>query len=122
MGHTVTIEWIGKHPDISNAMVELGTPILKATFSKTSDSVLSEKHAALFAQIKNRHTVRASYDVNRAPDADFTESLSDMISTSQSAGVIDRAQNTDHFEQVANWVKQAWEIELATPHTMMAYG
>ena len=75
----------------------------------------------LFAHIFDRHTERGMYDLSRAIPAQMIDGLEVTTSDpSVTGGIAQRSgEKVALTRRVFDIAKQAWSIELKTPHTMM---
>lgn len=71
----------------------------------------------LFEQVLQRRTDRRAYDPNRPADTQLLTRLAPLVATTQRTGI--SAYNTDDGQALAQLARDAWKIELETPHTMM---
>ncbi|MEZ5653722.1 MAG: twin-arginine translocation pathway signal protein [Burkholderiaceae bacterium] len=82
---------------------------------------VSARESELFAQVPKRHTYREAYAADNAPAAAFTAFLEAENRSGKaglSAGVVGRADHAPVYEQLSSIAREAWRIELSTPHTM----
>ncbi|MGB7299732.1 MAG: twin-arginine translocation pathway signal protein [Burkholderiaceae bacterium] len=80
------------------------------TSAETSDK-------SLFSQITKRRTVRGPYDPSRLPPPEFSNFLMTHSAPGLIMGLV--SSDNDNFEKISTLAKQAWQIELTTPRTMM---
>ncbi|MFK7966666.1 MAG: twin-arginine translocation pathway signal protein [Burkholderiaceae bacterium] len=75
----------------------------------------------LFAYVFDRHTERGMYDRSRAIPAQMSDGLNTITSEpSVTGGIAHRSGQQEALtRRVFDIAKQAWAIELKTPHTMM---
>jgi len=116
-GYAVDVQWIGESEDIDFLSVKEQQPLVRVTVTKNFETIEAIDQLSLFDHIRNRRTVRANYDLTRPPTPEFVSSLANFSIQDQSLGVIDRELSSPSFNRIADWVKEAWRIELSTPQT-----
>jgi len=118
-GFSTSVDWIAADVEGGMSALQVGEPVVRVRVEDAQKSTDMSKTKLLFDQIRQRHTVRAEYDPQRMPSAEFDSTLLTLKAPNQLAGVLTSVDSADDFKQISTWVKQAWEIELSTPDTVM---
>lgn len=118
-GYATSTEWIASGSAGESSALQVGMPVLRVRISRAPDANELSNQQNLFAQIPHRHTVRGNYDLDRSPSADLASFLPNLQANDQHLGVLTQSEHQETHAQISSWVKQAWEIELATPATAM---
>jgi hypothetical protein len=93
-----------------------GQPLATIRFAR-GDGPQGELQQQLFKQVLQRRTDRRAYDPNRPVDTQLLTKLAPLVATTQRTGI--SMSNTDKGRALAQLARDAWKIELETPHTMM---
>lgn len=113
-GYTATMQYIGPS---NTDRLPTKEPLIRVELAKRTEP--STQHAELFKQIQHRHTERANYQPNKPLPVDFYAQLDDLAIPQQSIHTVSTAQQAGDHQAISQLIKQAWHIELSTPHTMM---